>query len=161
MIGAKTPGFIRATTECGLIIIPSQDCSDATYMNIEMICYFTCFEKWLPWGKCSLLLLGDKDRSEFLVFSPSRSRINRILEGSSSTAISTSVLHSGHRSSRFVPYISSKQRLQNVCWHGRTLLVWSKRSRHTEHSSSSFKDCSSILLLWTLLRYTVMLTLWR
>lgn len=35
--------------------------------------------------------------------------------------------------------ISSKQRLQNVCWHGRTFEVPSIVSRHTEHSKNSDK----------------------
>jgi hypothetical protein len=40
--------------------------------------------------------------------------------------------------------MSSKQRLQNVCWHGSTLDVPSIVSRHTEHSKNSDKTLASI-----------------
>lgn len=100
---------------------------------------------------CNSLLrdAGERDLSSFdcFVFIPSNNRTRRIFVGRSSTLISTIVLHSGHLSSCFVLTISSKHLLQNVCWQGRTLLVWSSISRHTEHSSNSFSDCSS--MIWT------------
>lgn len=122
--------------------------------------HFTCFEKRLSLKPCSPCLAGDLVRSEFLVFNPSKSLMSKMFDGNSSTGISTRVLHSGQRSSRLVPYISSKQRLQKVCWQGRTLLVWSNRSRHTEHSSSSFNDCSSILSQRTLLEMYPTISQW-
>jgi len=80
-----------------------------------------------------------------LHFIPSNIRISRTLGGSSSTLHSTSVRHSGHRSSLCVATISSKHFLQNVCWQASTLFDVSKRSRHTEHSSKSFSCFSSIV----------------
>lgn len=77
---------------------------------------------------------------------PSRIRMRRTLGGKSSIFTSTRMRHSGHRSSLWVLTISSKHFLQNVCWHGSTLLEVSSRSRHTEHSNKSFNVHSSILL---------------
>ena len=80
------------------------------------------------------------------VFRPSSSRISNIFDGKSSMGICTRERHSGQRSSCLVETISSRQRRQNVCWHGSTLLLASNRSKHTEHSSSSFSVRSSMLL---------------
>lgn len=77
-------------------------------------------------------------------FRPSRRRTSRMLAGRSSTPQSTSTRHSGQRSSRRELTMFSRQRRQNVCWHGSTLALASSRSRHTEHSSKSNSDDSSI-----------------
>lgn len=77
-------------------------------------------------------------------FRPSRRRTSRMLAGKSSTPQSTSTRHSGQRSSRRELTMLSRQRRQNVCWHGSTLALASSRSRHTEHSSKSNSDDSSI-----------------
>lgn len=42
------------------------------------------------------------------------------------------------------PTLTSRHFRQNVCWHGSTFDVVSKRSRHTEHSSKSLSVRSSI-----------------
>lgn len=76
---------------------------------------------------------------------PSSRRTRRMLLGNSSTPLSTSVRHSGHRSSPRDPTMPSRQRRQNVCWHGRTLAVASSRSRHTGHSSRSSRADSSMV----------------
>lgn len=39
---------------------------------------------------------------------------------------------------------------QNVCWHGSTFDVVSKRSKHTEHSNKSFNVRSSMALRYSL-----------
>ena len=83
------------------------------------------------------------------VFIPSSNLMSRMLVGSSSILMSTNIRHSGHLSSFFVPIISSRHLRQNVCWHGNTLLVPSRRSKHTEHSKSSFSDVSSIILKYS------------
>lgn len=77
------------------------------------------------WGRCLI---------------PSRSRTRRMLAGRSSTPQSTKMRHSGHRSSLRELIMFSRQRRQKVCWHGSTLAVVSRRSRHTEHSSRSSSD---------------------
>lgn len=77
-------------------------------------------------------------------FRPSRRRTRRMLAGKSSTPQSTSTRHSGQRSSRRELTMLSRQRRQNVCWHGSTLALASRRSRHTEHSSKSNSDDSSM-----------------
>lgn len=77
-------------------------------------------------------------------FRPSRRRTSRMLAGKSSTPQSTSTRHSGQRSSRRELTMLSRQRRQNVCWHGNTFALASSRSRHTEHSSKSNSDDSSI-----------------
>lgn len=75
----------------------------------------------------------------FCMFNPSRMRTNRMFAGKSSTSSFTRTRHSGHLNSFLLSTISSKHLLQNVCWHGNTLELWSSCSRHTEHSKSSFK----------------------
>lgn len=77
------------------------------------------------WGRCLI---------------PSRRRTRRILAGRSSTPQSTKMRHSGQRSSFRELTMFSRQRRQKVCWHGSTLAVVSRRSRHTEHSSKSSSD---------------------
>lgn len=79
-----------------------------------------------------------------LCLMPSRSLTSRMLLGSCSTPEPTRVLHSGHRSSFREPTMPSKQRLQNVCWQGKTLAEASSRSRHTGHSRRSSRADSSI-----------------
>lgn len=76
---------------------------------------------------------------------PSKRRTRRMLLGSSSTAHSTKVRHSGQRSSPREPKMPWRQRRQNVCWQGRTLAEASRRSRQTGHSSKSNSTDSSIL----------------
>lgn len=74
-----------------------------------------------------------------------------MLAGSSSTPQPTRMRHSGQRSSWREHTMLSRQRRQKVCWHGNTLAVVSRRSRHTEHSSKSSSDDSSIsssVLAW-------------
>ncbi len=78
---------------------------------------------------------------------PSSSRTRRMLLGNSSTPLSTSVRHSGQRSSPRDPTIPSRQRRQNVCWHGNTFAVASSRSKHTGHSNRSRSADSSIFTL--------------
>jgi len=75
---------------------------------------------------------------------PSSSRTSRMLLGSSSTLLSTSVRHSGQRSSPREPTMPCRQRRQKVCWQGSTLAEASRRSRHTGHSSRSSSTDSSI-----------------
>ncbi|KAG8586898.1 hypothetical protein GDO81_005515 [Engystomops pustulosus] len=75
---------------------------------------------------------------------PSRSRTNRILAGKSSTPHSTRMRHSGQRSSFLELTMLCRQRRQKVCWHGSTRALVSSRSRHTEHSSRSSSDDSSM-----------------
>lgn len=77
------------------------------------------------WGRCLI---------------PSRRRTRRMLAGRSSTPQSTRMRHSGQRSSFRELTMFSRQRRQKVCWHGSTLAVVSRRSRHTEHSSRSSSD---------------------
>lgn len=77
------------------------------------------------WGRCLI---------------PSRRRTRRMLAGRSSTPQSTNMRHSGQRSSFLELTMFSRQRRQKVCWHGSTLAVVSRRSRHTEHSSRSSSD---------------------
>lgn len=77
------------------------------------------------WGRCLI---------------PSRRRTSRMLAGRSSTPQSTRMRHSGQRSSFRELTMFSRQRRQKVCWHGSTLAVVSRRSRHTEHSSRSSND---------------------
>ncbi|TNN79410.1 hypothetical protein EYF80_010434 [Liparis tanakae] len=60
--------------------------------------------------------------------------------GRSSTPQSTRMRHSGQRSSFRELRMFSRQRRQKVCWHGSTLAVVSRRSRHTEHSRRSSRD---------------------
>lgn len=92
--------------------------------------------------------LPPPSRGLFLI--PSRSRTKRIFSGRSSTRASTKIRHSGQRSSLCECTISSRQRLQKVCWHGKTLLVLSSCSRQTEHSSKSVKNASSMPTLHTI-----------
>ncbi|XP_057157236.1 serine/arginine repetitive matrix protein 3-like [Pan paniscus] len=75
---------------------------------------------------------------------PSSSRTSKMLAGSSSTPQPTRMRHSGQRSSWREHTMLSRQRRQKVCWHGSTLAVVSRRSRHTEHSSRSSSDDSSM-----------------
>lgn len=75
---------------------------------------------------------------------PSSRRTRRMLAGSSSTPQPTRMRHSGQRSSWREHTMLSRQRRQKVCWQGSTLAVVSKRSRHTEHSSKSRSDDSSM-----------------
>jgi hypothetical protein len=82
---------------------------------------------------------------------PSSRRTSSMLAGSSSTPQPTRMRHSGQRSSWREHTMLSRQRRQKVCWHGNTLAVVSRRSRHTEHSSKSSSDDSSIsssVLAW-------------
>lgn len=76
---------------------------------------------------------------------PSKRRTRRMLLGSSSTAHSTNVRHSGQRSSPREPRMPWRQRRQKVCWQGRTFAEASSRSRQTGHSSKSNSTDSSIL----------------
>lgn len=76
---------------------------------------------------------------------PSKSRTKSMLAGKSSTPQSTSIRHSGQRNSLRELTMFSRQRRQKVCWQGNTLAVVSSRSKHTEHSSRSRSDDSSIL----------------
>lgn len=46
----------------------------------------------------------------------------------------------------WVSTMSSRQRLQKVCWHGRTREVEPSWSRHTEHSRASLRSMCSILM---------------
>lgn len=78
---------------------------------------------------------------------PSKRRTRRMLLGSSSTAHSTNVRHSGQRSSPREPRMPWRQRRQKVCWQGRTFAEASSRSRQTGHSSKSNSTDSSILSL--------------
>lgn len=71
---------------------------------------------------------------------PSSRRTRRMLAGRSSTPQSTKMRHSGQRSSLLELTMFSRQRRQKVCWHGSTLAVVSRRSRHTEHSNRSKSD---------------------
>lgn len=80
-------------------------------------------------------------------FIPSKIRIRSTFGGRSSILASTRILHSGQRSSLWVLTISSKHFLQNVCWHGNTLLEVSSLSKHTEHSRRSFNVHSSMIEL--------------
>lgn len=80
-----------------------------------------------------------------LCLMPSKRRTRRMLLGSSSTAHSTNVRHSGQRSSPREPRMPWRQRRQKVCWQGRTFAEASNRSRHTGHSSKSNSTDSSIL----------------
>lgn len=75
---------------------------------------------------------------------PSSRRTKRMLAGSSSTPQPTRMRHSGQRSSWREHTMLSRQRRQKVCWHGSTLAVVSRRSRHTEHSSRSSSEDSSM-----------------
>lgn len=75
---------------------------------------------------------------------PSSSLTSKMLLGSSSTLQSTKVLHSGQRSSFRELTIPSRQRLQNVCWQGKTFAEASRRSKHTGHSNRSSRADSSI-----------------
>lgn len=77
---------------------------------------------------------------------PSKSRTKSMLAGKSSTPQSTSIRHSGQRNSLRELKMFSRQRRQKVCWQGNTLAVVSSRSKHTEHSSRSRSDDSSILV---------------
>lgn len=81
---------------------------------------------------------------------PSKSRTSRMLLGSSSTAQSTNVRHSGQRNSPREPRIPWRQRRQKVCWQGRTFAEASSRSRQTGHSSKSNNTDSSILCVFCL-----------
>lgn len=81
---------------------------------------------------------------------PSSRRTRRMLLGSSSTAHSTSVRHSGQRNSPREPKMPWRQRRQKVCWQGRTFAEASSRSRQTGHSSKSKSTDSSILCLFCL-----------
>lgn len=82
-----------------------------------------------------------------LCLMPSSSLTSRILLGSSSTLQSTKVLHSGHRSSFRELTMPSRQRLQNVCWQGKTFAEASRRSKQTGHSNRSSKADSSIFFV--------------
>lgn len=77
---------------------------------------------------------------------PSNNRTRSIFAGKSSTPQSTNMRHSGHRNSLREQTMFSRQRRQKVCWQGNTLAVVSSRSKHTEHSSRSRSDDSSILI---------------
>lgn len=85
-----------------------------------------------------------------LCFMPSSRRTRRMLLGSSSTAHSTNVRHSGHRSSPREPRMPWRHRRQKVCWQGRTFAEASSRSRQTGHSSKSNNTDSSILCAFCL-----------
>ena len=80
-----------------------------------------------------------------LCFMPSSRRTRRMLLGSSSTAHSTNVRHSGQRSSPREPRMPWRHLRQKVCWQGRTFAEASSRSRQTGHSSKSSNTDSSIL----------------
>lgn len=80
---------------------------------------------------------------------PSNRRTRRMLLGSSSTAHSTNVRHSGQRSSPREPRIPWRHRRQKVCWQGRTFAEASSRSRQTGHSSKSNSTDSSILCVFS------------
>lgn len=82
-----------------------------------------------------------------LCLMPSSSLTSKILLGSSSTPQSTKVRHSGHRSSLRELTMPSRQRLQNVCWQGKTFAEASRRSKQTGHSNKSSKADSSIFLV--------------
>lgn len=82
-----------------------------------------------------------------LCLMPSSSLTSKILLGSSSTLQSTKVLHSGHRSSFRELTMPSRQRLQNVCWQGKTFAEASRRSKQTGHSNRSSKADSSIFFV--------------
>jgi len=82
-----------------------------------------------------------------LCLMPSSSLTSKILLGSSSTLQSTKVLHSGHRSSFRELTMPSRQRLQNVCWQGKTFAEASRRSKQTGHSNRSNKADSSIFFV--------------
>lgn len=79
-----------------------------------------------------------------MVFIVSSNRTKRIFGGRSSTRLLTGIRHSGHWRNFLVATISSRQRRQKVCWHGRTRLVPSKTSMHTEHSRISYSVFWSI-----------------
>lgn len=81
---------------------------------------------------------------------PSNRRTRRMLLGSSSTAHSTSVRHSGQRSSPRDPRMPWRHLRQKVCWQGRTFAEASSRSRQTGHSSKSNNTDSSILCVFCL-----------
>lgn len=80
-----------------------------------------------------------------LCLMPSSRRTRRMLLGSSSTAHSTNVRHSGQRSSPREPRMPWRHLRQKVCWQGRTFAEASRRSRHTGHSSKSSSTDSSML----------------
>lgn len=89
---------------------------------------------------------------------PSNRRTRRMLLGSSSTAHSTNVRHSGQRSSPREPRMPWRHRRQKVCWQGRTFAEASSRSRQTGHSSKSNSTDSSILCVFShLLQQTNMM----
>lgn len=83
-----------------------------------------------------------------LCLMPSKRRTRRMLLGSSSTAHSTNVRHSGHRNSPREPRIPWRHRRQKVCWQGRTFAEASRRSKQTGHSSKSNNTDSSILCVF-------------
>ena len=70
-------------------------------------------------------------------FKLSRNLTRKMFAGKSSTSFSTRILHSGHRNSLPPRTISLKHCLQKVCWHGKTLQVWSNCLKQTGHSKSS------------------------
>lgn len=92
-----------------------------------------------------------------LCLMPSNRRTRRILLGSSSTAHSTRVRHSGQRSSPREPKIPWRHRRQKVCWQGRTFAEASSRSRQTGHSSKSNNTDSSILRFLPQLQLQIMM----
>lgn len=85
-----------------------------------------------------------------LCLMPSSRRTRRMLLGSSSTAHSTNVRHSGQRNSPREPRMPWRHRRQKVCWQGRTFAEASSRSRQTGHSSKSNNTDSSILCVFCL-----------
>ena len=83
-----------------------------------------------------------------LLWIPERIRLSITLDGSAEIGVRTSARHSGHinrgdpgGSSPFFFFClaskSSRQDVQNVCWHGRTLWARPRGSRQTEHSKRS------------------------
>ena len=97
------------------------------------------------------------------LFSPSKILTNRIFVGSSVTCrTGTCSRHSGHRSSLRASIICCKHLIQNVCWQGKTRLVTSSFSKHTEHSGSTSRisDCFSIVSQHYLACSTLYLSWW-
>lgn len=92
-----------------------------------------------------------------LCLMPSSSLTSKILLGSSSTLQSTKVLHSGQRSSFRELTMPSRQRLQNVCWQGKTFAEASRRSKQTGHSNRSSKADSSIFFFYYLAKTQIFL----
>lgn len=124
-------GELRTATGSSLVAVPGGDADIPAAYPCREPTVRGCLPPAPPpppfalWGRCLM---------------PSRRRTRRILAGRSSTPQSTNMRHSGQRSSFRELTMFSRQRRQKVCWHGSTLAVVSRRSRHTEHSSRSSSD---------------------